>query len=155
MDVMAIKMDAQYKELQSCAKQPSVSFRFLTEQIDDDIDHVAVKKKLNVMANFSSNSKTSKLSRRDSLTRNMEHLRILFPALLNSNPMSNQSVPTTAILRKSISDCRIQPVSGKSYNPPDNPDDQQNNSENLINFDSDDEDDEPTPQPKTQPTKPN
>ncbi|GJZ94584.1 reverse transcriptase domain-containing protein [Tanacetum coccineum] len=30
--------------------------------------------------------------------------------------------------------------SGKSYNPPDNPDDQQNNSENPINFDSDDED---------------
>ncbi|GJT45029.1 hypothetical protein Tco_0953744 [Tanacetum coccineum] len=44
--------------------------------------------------------------------------------------------------------------SGKSYNPPDNPDDQQSNSENPINFDSDDEDDEPTPQPKTQPTKP-
>ncbi|GJY59014.1 reverse transcriptase domain-containing protein [Tanacetum coccineum] len=46
------------------------------------------------------------------------------------------------------------PISGKSYNPPDNPDDQQNNSENPINFVSDDEDDEPTPQPKTQPTKP-
>ncbi|GKC77959.1 hypothetical protein Tco_1128733 [Tanacetum coccineum] len=44
--------------------------------------------------------------------------------------------------------------SGKSYNPLDNPDDQQNNSENPINFDSDDEDDEPTPQPKTQPAKP-
>ncbi|GJT67355.1 reverse transcriptase domain-containing protein [Tanacetum coccineum] len=44
--------------------------------------------------------------------------------------------------------------SGKSYDPPDNPNDQQKNSENPINFDSDDEDDEPTPQPKTQPTKP-
>ncbi|GKF04453.1 reverse transcriptase domain-containing protein [Tanacetum coccineum] len=44
--------------------------------------------------------------------------------------------------------------SGKSYDPPDNPNDRQNNSENPINFDSDDEDDEPTPQPKTQPTKP-
>nr|GEV46220.1 reverse transcriptase domain-containing protein [Tanacetum cinerariifolium] len=44
--------------------------------------------------------------------------------------------------------------SGKSYDPPDNPNDQQNNSENPINFDSDDEDDEPTPQPKTQPSKP-
>ncbi|GKA35165.1 hypothetical protein Tco_0721656 [Tanacetum coccineum] len=41
--------------------------------------------------------------------------------------------------------------SGKSYNPPD---DQQNNSKNPINVDSDDEDNEPTPQPKTQPTKP-
>ncbi|GJY55494.1 reverse transcriptase domain-containing protein [Tanacetum coccineum] len=44
--------------------------------------------------------------------------------------------------------------SGKSYDPPNNPNDQQNNSENPINFDSDDEDDEPTPQPKTQPTNP-
>ncbi|GJT63098.1 reverse transcriptase domain-containing protein [Tanacetum coccineum] len=44
--------------------------------------------------------------------------------------------------------------SGKSYDPPDNPKDQHNNSKTLINFDSDDEDDEPTPQPKTQPPKP-
>nr|GEU46673.1 reverse transcriptase domain-containing protein [Tanacetum cinerariifolium] len=42
--------------------------------------------------------------------------------------------------------------SGKSYNPPDNPNDQQ--KETPINFDSDDEDDEPTPQPKTQNLKP-
>nr|GEV10332.1 hypothetical protein [Tanacetum cinerariifolium] len=41
---------------------------------------------------------------------------------------------------------------GKSYNPPDNPNDQQ--KETPINFDSDDEDDEPTPQPKTQNLKP-
>ncbi|GKF36042.1 hypothetical protein Tco_0112800, partial [Tanacetum coccineum] len=44
--------------------------------------------------------------------------------------------------------------SGKSYNPPDNLNDQQNNPENPINFDSDDEDDEPTTQPRTQPIKP-
>nr|GEX61444.1 reverse transcriptase domain-containing protein [Tanacetum cinerariifolium] len=41
--------------------------------------------------------------------------------------------------------------SGKSYDPPDNQNDQQ--KETPINFDSDDEDDEPTPQQKTQPTK--
>nr|GEY18947.1 reverse transcriptase domain-containing protein [Tanacetum cinerariifolium] len=41
--------------------------------------------------------------------------------------------------------------SGKSYNPPYNPNDQQ--KETPVNFDSDDEDNEPTPQPKTQPTK--
>ncbi|GJU16948.1 reverse transcriptase domain-containing protein [Tanacetum coccineum] len=40
--------------------------------------------------------------------------------------------------------------SGKSYNPPVNPNDQQNNSKTPINFDSDDEDEEPTPQPKAQ-----
>ncbi|GJX53172.1 reverse transcriptase domain-containing protein [Tanacetum coccineum] len=43
--------------------------------------------------------------------------------------------------------------SGKSYNPPINPNDQQNDSGNHINFDSDEEDDEPTPQPKTQNSK--
>nr|GEZ67772.1 reverse transcriptase domain-containing protein [Tanacetum cinerariifolium] len=41
--------------------------------------------------------------------------------------------------------------SGKSYNPPDNPNDQP--KETPINFDSDDEDDEPTPQPKTKDPK--
>nr|GEY06543.1 reverse transcriptase domain-containing protein [Tanacetum cinerariifolium] len=40
--------------------------------------------------------------------------------------------------------------SGKPYNPPVNPNDQQNNFENPINFVSDEEDEEPTPQPKTQ-----
>ncbi|GJV48834.1 hypothetical protein Tco_1439046 [Tanacetum coccineum] len=44
--------------------------------------------------------------------------------------------------------------SGKTYNPPVNPDNQQNDSENPINFDSDDEDEEPTPQPKIQNPKP-
>nr|GEX38442.1 reverse transcriptase domain-containing protein [Tanacetum cinerariifolium] len=35
--------------------------------------------------------------------------------------------------------------SGKSYDLSDNPNDQQNNSKNPINFDSDDENDEATP----------
>ncbi|GKB55518.1 hypothetical protein Tco_0906271 [Tanacetum coccineum] len=43
--------------------------------------------------------------------------------------------------------------SGKSYNPPDNLN-EQNKSENPINFDSNDEDDEPTPQPKTKTLNP-
>ncbi|GJS93243.1 hypothetical protein Tco_0800211 [Tanacetum coccineum] len=43
---------------------------------------------------------------------------------------------------------------GKSYDPPVNPNDQQNDSETPINFDSDDEDDEPTPQPKPKNLKP-
>ncbi|GKB08649.1 hypothetical protein Tco_0836961 [Tanacetum coccineum] len=42
----------------------------------------------------------------------------------------------------------------KSYDPPDNPNDQQNDSETLINFDRNDEDDEPTPQPKPKTPKP-
>ncbi|GJS08785.1 reverse transcriptase domain-containing protein [Tanacetum coccineum] len=43
--------------------------------------------------------------------------------------------------------------SGKSYNPPVNPNDQQNDSGNPINFDSDEENKEPTPQLKTQNSK--
>ncbi|GKC49663.1 hypothetical protein Tco_1072408 [Tanacetum coccineum] len=43
---------------------------------------------------------------------------------------------------------------GKSYDPPVNPNDQQNNSKTPINFDSDDEDDEPTHQPKLKDPKP-
>nr|GEX45264.1 reverse transcriptase domain-containing protein [Tanacetum cinerariifolium] len=44
--------------------------------------------------------------------------------------------------------------SGKSYDLPDNPNDQQNDFETPINCDSDDEDDEPTPQPKPKTPKP-
>ncbi|GJS92873.1 hypothetical protein Tco_0799841 [Tanacetum coccineum] len=44
--------------------------------------------------------------------------------------------------------------SGKSYDPPINPNDQQNESETPINFDSEDEDEEPTPQPKVKTPKP-
>ncbi|GJQ97039.1 reverse transcriptase domain-containing protein [Tanacetum coccineum] len=48
----------------------------------------------------------------------------------------------------------ISTRSGKSYDSPVNPNDQQNNFETPINFDSIDEDDEPTPQPKPKNLKP-
>nr|GEX05463.1 putative reverse transcriptase domain-containing protein [Tanacetum cinerariifolium] len=44
--------------------------------------------------------------------------------------------------------------SGKSNDPPINPNDQPNNSETPVNFDSDDEDKESTPQPKPKDPKP-
>ncbi|GJZ92294.1 hypothetical protein Tco_0664359 [Tanacetum coccineum] len=40
--------------------------------------------------------------------------------------------------------------SSKSYDPPTNPNDLQNDSQNATNFDSDDEDEESAPQPKSQ-----
>ncbi|GJZ49202.1 reverse transcriptase domain-containing protein [Tanacetum coccineum] len=80
MDAMNIKMDAQYKELQSHAKQP-------TPDLDDDDMPMSREEEAKFMQTFH------------------------------------------------------------------NVDDQQNNSENPINFDSDDEDDEPTPQQKNQPAK--
>nr|GEU91111.1 reverse transcriptase domain-containing protein [Tanacetum cinerariifolium] len=39
--------------------------------------------------------------------------------------------------------------SGKSYDPPTNPNDQQNDYDNPINFDSEDKEEESTPQPKS------
>nr|GEW39931.1 hypothetical protein [Tanacetum cinerariifolium] len=48
----------------------------------------------------------------------------------------------------------IIPETANEFAIKDNQNDQQNNSENSINFDSDDEEDEPTPQPKTQLLKP-
>nr|GEV05380.1 reverse transcriptase domain-containing protein [Tanacetum cinerariifolium] len=45
-------------------------------------------------------------------------------------------------------------LSGKSYDTPINPNDQQNDSETPINFDSEDEDEESTPQSKSQTLKP-
>ncbi|GJV06671.1 reverse transcriptase domain-containing protein [Tanacetum coccineum] len=44
--------------------------------------------------------------------------------------------------------------SGKTYDPPTNPNKLQNDSQNPINFDSDDEDEESTPTPKPQTPKP-
>ncbi|GJZ02159.1 hypothetical protein Tco_0520120 [Tanacetum coccineum] len=44
--------------------------------------------------------------------------------------------------------------SGKSYDPPINPNDQPKYSKTPINFDSEDEDEEPTPQPKPKDPKP-
>ncbi|GJX35776.1 hypothetical protein Tco_0247333 [Tanacetum coccineum] len=44
--------------------------------------------------------------------------------------------------------------SGKSYDPPINPNDRQNDYETPINFDSEDEEEESTPQPKSQTPKP-
>ncbi|GJR69633.1 reverse transcriptase domain-containing protein [Tanacetum coccineum] len=107
MDAMTIKIDAQYKELESHAKQP------IPYLDDDDIP-------INTQPNpQGSNSKAYQ-------------------------PPQSHNEHVNAVFRRS----------GKSYDPPDNPNDQQNNSEIPINFDSDDEDDEPTPQPKTQLLKP-
>nr|GEX85691.1 DNA-directed DNA polymerase [Tanacetum cinerariifolium] len=110
MDAMTLKIDAQYKELQSNAKKQNPILMKMTY--------------LSLPSNTQPNLKGhNSKAYQPSKARN-EHVNAVF-------------------IR-----------SGKSYNPPVNPNDQQENSEILINFDSDDEDDEPTPQPKTQNPKP-
>ncbi|GJW37685.1 reverse transcriptase domain-containing protein [Tanacetum coccineum] len=207
MDAMTMKMDAQYKELQSRAKTT-------TPDLDDEEHAYTVKKKLN-------SCKPSRSSRRndyhrDNYRSNTDDKPYDLQKQFNDFMKSQQS--TNAFVKETFMDIKTQlktvaknhqasiqnletkfdrladkqsgrpygslpsntqpnprgsnskayqppqacneyvnvvfTRSGKSYNPPDNPDDQQNNFENPINFDSDDEDDEPTPQPKTQPAKP-
>ncbi|GKC59568.1 hypothetical protein Tco_1087166 [Tanacetum coccineum] len=75
------------------------------------------------------------------------------PSNTQSNPRGRNSKAYQPLQDRNEHVNAIFIRSGKSYDPPDNLNDQQNNFENPINFDSDDEDDEPTPQPKTQPTK--
>nr|GEX75068.1 reverse transcriptase domain-containing protein [Tanacetum cinerariifolium] len=123
MDAMTIKMDAQYKELQSRAKQPTPDLK------DDDIP----------------------MSREEE-AKFMQAFRSL-PSNTQPNPRGNNSKAYRPPQSRNEHVIAVFTRSSKSYDPPDNPNDQQNNFKNHINFDSDDEDKEPTPQPKTQPLK--
>ncbi|GKC16650.1 reverse transcriptase domain-containing protein [Tanacetum coccineum] len=70
------------------------------------------------------------------------------PSNTQPNPKGSSSKPYQPPQARNEHVNAIFTLSGKSYDPPDNTNDQQNNFENPINFNSDDEDDEPTPQPK-------
>ncbi|GKA37176.1 reverse transcriptase domain-containing protein [Tanacetum coccineum] len=76
------------------------------------------------------------------------------PSNTQPNPKGSSSKPYQPPQARNEHVNAISTRSGKSYDPPVNPNDQQNDSETPINFDSDDEDDEPTPQPKPKNLKP-
>ncbi|GJR53659.1 hypothetical protein Tco_1404180 [Tanacetum coccineum] len=134
MNAMTIKMDAQYKELQSRAKQ-------LTLDLDDDDMPMSREEEAKFMQTF--HILAYKQYGRPSGS---------LPSNTQPNPRGIKAYQPSQARNEYVNVIFIR--SGKSYNTPDNPDDQQNNSKNPINFDSDDEDDKPTPQLKTQPTKP-
>ncbi|GJY36697.1 reverse transcriptase domain-containing protein [Tanacetum coccineum] len=191
MDAMTIKIDAQYKELQSRAKKP-------TPDLDDDDIPCPVKKRLNscklsvrlvftmitatetqiaiigVQADgMITIETTTDPTPMTHITKNhqasIQNLETKFDRLADkqsglpsgSLPSNTQPNPRGSNFKAyQPPQARNEHVnvmftrSGKSYNLPDNPNDQLNNSESPINFDNDNENDEPTPQPKTQPTKP-
>ncbi|GKB60201.1 reverse transcriptase domain-containing protein, partial [Tanacetum coccineum] len=193
MDAMTIKMDAQYKELQSCAKKP-------TPDLDDDDMPMSREEEAKFMQtfcktrfyidyrdrdsnrdNWCSNGRND--YNRDNYRSNTDDKPYDLQKQFNDFMKSQQSTNTLLADKKSGQPSGSLPSntqpnprcsnskayqqlqarnehvnvvftrSGKTYNPPDNSDDQQNKSENPINFDSDDEDDAPTPQPKAQPIK--
>ncbi|GJW00009.1 hypothetical protein Tco_1555260 [Tanacetum coccineum] len=79
------------------------------------------------------------------------------PSNTQSNPKGSSSKPYQPPQARNEHVNAVFTQSGKTYDPPINPNDQPNDSETPINFDSDDEDDEddePTPEPKPKEPKP-
>ncbi|GJS87789.1 hypothetical protein Tco_0770425 [Tanacetum coccineum] len=70
------------------------------------------------------------------------------PSNTQPNPRGNSSKPYQPPQARNKHINVVFTRSGKTYDPPKNPNNQENDTEATINFDSDDEDDEPTPQPK-------
>nr|GFB70723.1 reverse transcriptase domain-containing protein [Tanacetum cinerariifolium] len=151
MDSMTLKMDAQNKELQTHAKKTKPDLN------KDDIP-TSREEEDKFMQTFSKNHQAS-----------IQNLETKFDRLADkqSGRPSGSLPSNTQPNPKGHSSKAYQPPqsrnehvnsvftrSGKSYYPPVNLNDQQNDSENLINFDSDEEDEEPTPQPKTKNPKP-
>ncbi|GJY65429.1 reverse transcriptase domain-containing protein [Tanacetum coccineum] len=97
----------------------------------------------------SSLNKTVAFTVEDLLTSNPGRPSRSLPSNTQPNPKGSSSKPYQPPQARNKHVNAVFTRSGKSYDPPDNLNDQQNNSETPINFDSDDEDDEPTPQPKT------
>ncbi|GKA37915.1 hypothetical protein Tco_0724480 [Tanacetum coccineum] len=189
MDAMTLKMDAQYKELQSNTKKTK-------PDLDEDDIPISREEEAKFMQTFCKtrfyNDYRDRDSNRDNWRSNEQSsysrdnyrsntddklydLQKQFNDFMKSQQSTNAffdklannqsgrpsgSLPSnTRPNPKGHNSKAYQPPqshnehvnvvftrSGKSYNPPVNPYDQQNDSENPINFDSDDEDEEPTPQ---------
>ncbi|GKD19201.1 hypothetical protein Tco_1208359, partial [Tanacetum coccineum] len=75
------------------------------------------------------------------------------PSNTQPNPKGSSSKPYQPPQARNEHVNVVFTQSGKSYDPPDNPN-EQNDYETPINFDNDDEDDAPTPQPKPKNPKP-
>ncbi|GJY46826.1 reverse transcriptase domain-containing protein [Tanacetum coccineum] len=134
MDAMTLKMDAQYKELQSNTKQTT------KPDLDEDDTPMSREEEAKFMQTFS-----DKQSGRPSGS---------LPSNTQPNPKGHNSKAYQPPQSRNEHVNALFTRSGKSYNPPVNPNDQQNNSENPMNVDSDDEDEEPTPQQKNKNPKP-
>ncbi|GJY28309.1 hypothetical protein Tco_0404076 [Tanacetum coccineum] len=176
MDAMTIKMDAQYKELQSRTKQP-------TPDLDDDDMHMSREEEAKFMQTFCKTCFSMIIATEIRIviigvqTNGMitietttDHTPLTNPSIQNletkfynladkqsgrpsrSLPSNTQPNPrgsnSKAYQPPQARNEHVNAVftrSGKSYNPPDNLNNEQNKPEDPINFDSDDEDDKPIP----------
>ncbi|GKE06028.1 reverse transcriptase domain-containing protein, partial [Tanacetum coccineum] len=183
MDAMTMKMDAQYKELQSYSNH-------LIHEYEEDDKPMSPEAKAKFMQTFRLTRFYNNYNDRDSNRNNWRsngrnnynrdkyrsnsddkpdlhrQLSEFIKAQESTNSFADKqsgrpsrSLPTsTQPNLKCTSSKLYQPPqaqnehvnivfiqSGKSYDPPTNPNDQQNDSKNPINFDSEDEEEESTP----------
>ncbi|GJU30380.1 hypothetical protein Tco_1173969 [Tanacetum coccineum] len=139
MDAMTMKIDAQYKELQSHSKPNP-------DHNDDDIP-MSREEEAKFMQTF--HPKFDRLADKQSSQPSGS-----LPSNTQPNPKGSSSKPYQPSQARNKHVNSVFTQSGKTYDPPVNPNDQPKDSETPVNFDSDDEDEEPTPQPKTKEPKP-
>ncbi|GJZ87492.1 hypothetical protein Tco_0659102 [Tanacetum coccineum] len=156
MDAMTLKMDAQYKELQSNAKKTKID-------LDEDDIPMSREEEAKFMQTFQTFMDLK--TQLETIAKNhqalIQNLETKFDRLADkqSGRPSGSFLSNTQPNPKGHNAKAYQPPqsrnehvnvvfirSGQLYNPPVNQNDQQNDSETPINFDSDDEDEEPTPQ---------
>ncbi|GJX10420.1 hypothetical protein Tco_0200279 [Tanacetum coccineum] len=141
MDVMTLKMDAQYKELQSNAKKTK-------PDLDEDDIPMSREEEAKFMQTFQLELSYDRL-----LNKQSGRPSGSLPSNTQPNPKGHNAKAYQPPQSRNEHVNAVFTRSGKSYNPPVNQNDQQNDSETPLNFDSDDEDEEPIPQPNPKPVK--
>ncbi|GKE61344.1 hypothetical protein Tco_1511711 [Tanacetum coccineum] len=149
MDIMTMKMDARYKEFQSRSKQPNPDH-------NDDDKPMSLEKEAKFMQTFHRTHFYNDYHDRDSNRDNWPKFDKLadrqsarpsgsLPSNTQPNPKGSSSKSYQPPQARNEHVNVVFTQSGKYYDPPINPNDQPNDSENPVNFDSEDEDEKPTP----------
>ncbi|GJV20676.1 hypothetical protein Tco_1369696 [Tanacetum coccineum] len=125
MDTMTMKMDTQYKELQSRSNHSN-------PDCNDDDTPISHEEEVKFMQTF--HLKFDKFANKQS-----DRPSGSLPSSTQPNPKGSSSKPYQPPQAQNKNVNVVFTRSGKSYDPPTNPNDQQNDFETPINFDSDDE----------------
>ncbi|GJV39953.1 hypothetical protein Tco_1418393 [Tanacetum coccineum] len=156
MDAITMKMDAQYRELQSQSKQSTL------EENDDDLP-ISREQEEKFMQTFHLKVQLETVAKNHQAS--IQNLETKFdrlaekqssrpsgslPSNTHPNPRGNNSKAYQPLQSRNEHVNVVFTQSGKTYDSPINTNEQQGDAEI---FDSDDENEEPTPQPKPQPTK--
>nr|GEW54778.1 reverse transcriptase domain-containing protein [Tanacetum cinerariifolium] len=157
MDAITLKMDAQYRELQTHVKKTKLDLN----EDDMPMSHkeeetfMDIKTQLKIVAKNHQALIQNLETKFDRLAdKQSGRASGSLPSNTQPNPNGHNSKAYQPPQSRNEHINAMFTRSGKSYNPPVNLNDQQNDFENPINFNSDEEDEEPTPQPKTQNPKP-